>query len=291
MMQRGWSVSLRVLPSVILTLSFLILFSTCGQESAKWYGTVEEVGGVIVVENPKEPMYGADIIKIEEELTIGEAGGREEYLFENLWFIVVDDRERIFISEGAGNRAHIHTFGWPIGAVPPHDRRDEFGPFPTSDGIMAELDFKDTENYDYWTIRKDGSFFLLKALFEEKRDPSKLFFDTRIIRITEVLLYAIRLYSGLNVISNTNLTLRIRHGGLIGRELSVAGTRVLWEGRKSKMDEITYEITASIANIEARLVDYVEEFVRPLFVVFDFAEIERGPIEEIVNNYIKGKAT
>ena len=67
----------RVLPSVILALSILILFSTCGQQTTRWYGTVEEVGGVTVVENPKEPMYRADIIKIEEELAIGEAGGRE----------------------------------------------------------------------------------------------------------------------------------------------------------------------------------------------------------------------
>jgi hypothetical protein len=68
------------------------------------------VDGVTIVKNPNEPMCGEDAIKIEEELTIGEAEGREEYLFENLWWIVVDDKDRIFISEGAGNRAHIKVF-------------------------------------------------------------------------------------------------------------------------------------------------------------------------------------
>ncbi len=67
----------RVLPSVILALSILILFSTCRQQNEDWQGTIEEMDGVTVVKNPKEPMYEEDIIKIEEELAIGEAGGRE----------------------------------------------------------------------------------------------------------------------------------------------------------------------------------------------------------------------
>ncbi len=101
----------RIIPVPLITLfSFFILCTACAQPKAEWQGTIEEMDGVTVVKNPKEPMYEEDIIKIEEELTIGEAGGREEYLFENLWFIVVDDRERIFISEGAGNRAHIKVF-------------------------------------------------------------------------------------------------------------------------------------------------------------------------------------
>jgi len=95
---------------IVLFLSVFTMLVSCQKQKAAWKGTIEEVDGVTIVKNPKEPMYGRDAIKIEEELTIGEAEGREEYLFENLWWIVVDDKDRIFISEGAGNRAHIKVF-------------------------------------------------------------------------------------------------------------------------------------------------------------------------------------
>ena len=95
---------------IVLSISVLMMLVSCQQQKAEWKGTIENVDGVTIIKNPKEPMYGEDAIKIEEELTIGEAEGREEYLFENLWWIVVDDKNRIFISEGAGNRAHIKVF-------------------------------------------------------------------------------------------------------------------------------------------------------------------------------------
>ena len=62
----------------ILLLIFSILLISCSQQKTGWKGTIEEIDGVTVVKNPIEPMYGEDVFSLEEELTIGEAEGREE---------------------------------------------------------------------------------------------------------------------------------------------------------------------------------------------------------------------
>jgi len=63
---------------IIIFLLVLIVFVSCQKQEAEWKGTIEEVDGVTIVKNPKEPMYGQDIFSLEEELSIGEAEGREE---------------------------------------------------------------------------------------------------------------------------------------------------------------------------------------------------------------------
>ena len=66
--------------SIAILLCALIMLVCCSQQKTEWKGTIEEVDGVTVVKNPKEPMYGEDAISLEEELSIGEAEGREEYM-------------------------------------------------------------------------------------------------------------------------------------------------------------------------------------------------------------------
>lgn len=80
----------------IVFLSLLILFIACGEQEAKWKGTIEEVDGVTIVKNPIEPMYGEDVFVLEEELTIGEADGPKEYMFSSLRYLTVDDRGYIY---------------------------------------------------------------------------------------------------------------------------------------------------------------------------------------------------
>lgn len=96
--------------SIGLLIFALIVTSSCTKNKTEWQGIIEEVGGVTVVRNPEEPMYGEDVFSLEEELSIGEIDGPEEYMFENIRFIITDDRERIYVSEGAGNLTHIKVF-------------------------------------------------------------------------------------------------------------------------------------------------------------------------------------
>jgi len=94
--------------SIALFLSALLILVSCQQQKAEWKGTIEEVDGVIVVKNPKEPMYGEDVFNLEEELTIGETKGPEEYMFSQIIDVGVDDEESIYILDFL--EAHIKVF-------------------------------------------------------------------------------------------------------------------------------------------------------------------------------------
>jgi hypothetical protein len=190
--------------------------------------------------------------------------------------------------------AQIHTFGWPIGVV--LHNRDEFRPKPKADGIVAEINAEDrstvgARKYDYWTIRKDGSFYLLKSLFEDTRDPNSIFFNTRIVRITEALLYAVRLYTGLKVQPDSHLVIGFRHSGLKGRNISATPNRALGIHGKAIEDEIYTEVDTAIERIEPDLVNLVQGITTPLFVLFDFFQIDKSILEEIVNNFVDGRVT
>ena len=63
--------------STLFIACFFLLVS-CSQQKTKWKGTIEEKDGVIIVKNPREPMYTENVFSLEEELTIGEADGPEE---------------------------------------------------------------------------------------------------------------------------------------------------------------------------------------------------------------------
>jgi len=189
----------------------------------------------------------------------------------------------------ATENAMIHTIGWPIGVVLDNINR----PKPKTDGIVTEINFK--EHYDYWALKKDGTFYLLRSLFEDIYEQGQgcVFFDTRIVQITEALLYAVRLYSNLKVPIDTRILIRIRHGGLEDNILTAGGERqfaVIFP-RKSTEDEVCTQVETTIERIEPDLVDLVQKFIQPLFVVFEFFEIDRKVLEDIVNKFVAGRVT
>jgi len=86
---------------------FLLLVS-CSQQKTEWRGTVEEKDGVTIVKNPKDPMYTENVFSLEEELSIGEADGPEEYMFSRLSNLTVDDRGYIYALDV--NEKHIKVY-------------------------------------------------------------------------------------------------------------------------------------------------------------------------------------
>ena len=44
--------------SIVLSFSVFFMFVSCQKQKAEWKGTIEEVDGVTIIKNPKEPMYG-----------------------------------------------------------------------------------------------------------------------------------------------------------------------------------------------------------------------------------------
>ena len=57
-----------IFPTVVF-LWIIFFFATPVQQEPPWKGTIEEIDGVTVVRNPKEPMYGSEVFHLEEELS------------------------------------------------------------------------------------------------------------------------------------------------------------------------------------------------------------------------------
>ncbi len=89
-------------------IACLFLLVSCNQQKAEWQGTIEEKDGVIIVKNPREPMYPENVFSLEEELSIGEADGPEEYMFSNLRYLAVDDRGYIYALDS--REKHVKVF-------------------------------------------------------------------------------------------------------------------------------------------------------------------------------------
>jgi hypothetical protein len=79
------------------------LLSAGAFESQKpgWNGTIVKEGETTIVNNPKEPMSKSDVLFFNEELSIGKAAAKEEYLFHDIRSpgsnIDIDAQNNIFI--------------------------------------------------------------------------------------------------------------------------------------------------------------------------------------------------
>ncbi len=93
---------------IALFCSAVILLISCGKQRNGWKGTIEEVDGITVVKNPREPMYGNEVFSIEEDLKIGEIQGDENYMFNVIGPLAVDDEGNIYVAD-LGER-HIKVF-------------------------------------------------------------------------------------------------------------------------------------------------------------------------------------
>ncbi|MGB6864753.1 MAG: 6-bladed beta-propeller [Candidatus Aminicenantaceae bacterium] len=93
--------------SVILFLSIFILLTSCGEQKAKWAGTIEEEDGITIVRNPKIPIYSEEVFQLEEDLTIISPED-DELMFQNLTTLVVDESENIYVTDTKAG--HILTF-------------------------------------------------------------------------------------------------------------------------------------------------------------------------------------
>jgi len=94
--------------SIVLFLSTSIMLVSFGGQKAEWKGKIEKENGVIIVKNPKTPMYEEDVFNMEEELSIGEAKGREDYMFSMIVSIDVDNEGNTYVLDI--KERHIKVF-------------------------------------------------------------------------------------------------------------------------------------------------------------------------------------
>lgn len=195
----------------------------------------------------------------------------------------------------AANEAQIPTFGWPIGVV--LNNREEYRPRSTADGIVAEIGPEESSGpgkrvtYDYWALRRNGDFFLLQSLFEDMRESGLIYFNTRIVRVTETFLYCARLYNRLGIPNTSTVNISIVHGGLKNRVLTSVGGRHLFQNYTTTENEVRATVSPKLLTIETNLVNLVKEVLSPLFMVFDYFEPSDSVYADIVNNFVAGRTS
>ena len=83
--------------SICLLVLALSTFPGCQRKSSGWKGTIERRGLTVVVKNPRTPLYGPEILRLEKDLTIGKAEGEKEYILSSIGGIAVDSENRVYI--------------------------------------------------------------------------------------------------------------------------------------------------------------------------------------------------
>ncbi|WP_019142558.1 toll/interleukin-1 receptor domain-containing protein [Noviherbaspirillum massiliense] len=191
-------------------------------------------------------------------------------------------------------KSEIHTFGWPIGIT--LDHHDKFRPHPYGDGIRAEI-FTETDSlsgrtsYDYWALRSNADFFLRQCLFEDQRAENAFFFNIRIMRMAEALLFAANLYRHLGVDPATRLSVRVTHRGLAGRKLGSSSSSRHIFPRTAHDDESQVDIVVVLGSIREALAEHVQRIAEPLFMLFDFAQFPPEVYADIVRRFERGEVT
>jgi TIR domain len=188
-------------------------------------------------------------------------------------------------------QSEIQTFGWPIGIL--LENRDEFRPRPYGDGIKAEVSIAGEpggrKSYDYWSLRSNGDFFLLQSLFEDSRKPKEIFFDSRIIRVTESLMFIERLYTKLGVPPESKIEMRVSHAGFKGRALTSASPNRIVFPRTSLEGESSMELVTVLGNMHETRVEDVRRLLAPMFALFDYAQFNLEVFEDIVRSFEAGR--
>ncbi|WNG17106.1 toll/interleukin-1 receptor domain-containing protein [Cystobacter fuscus] len=189
--------------------------------------------------------------------------------------------------------SEIHTFGRPIGMVIPNVAA--YKPKPHMDGIRAEITsgqnaMTKRSLYDYWALRSNGAFFLKQSLFEDQCTKNEIYFDTRIVRVTEALLFALNLYTGLGVAPDAQVSVRVSHHGLANRRLTSATNAYLM----APVDKISHEaechaeIVVVLGQVKERLVEHVTQLTAPMFMLFDYSKIPEQTYTTVVRRFENG---
>jgi len=187
----------------------------------------------------------------------------------------------------AAKYAPINNTGWPIGLY--LNDLEEHRPRARADGIWAEIAMDDLRAYDYWALRRSGDFYTVCRMWEDSEHPDKIWFDHRIARTTELLLYCARLYGHLKVDPSTYVSIHVEYAGLKGRTLSAVDQLRAFtlRPRRTTEDGSDANVRVHLSSIESNLVQLVKQLTTPLFVLFDFFEPSDDTYSGLVNQFVK----
>ncbi len=174
---------------------------------------------------------------------------------------------------------------WPLGQL-----NKLIKIYPKNDGIFFEIkDCLSNNLYLYGYIREDGVLYLIHSLSEDAEEYFKyISCELRIDRIVNALLFSIQFYQNLNIKPNSYLVVGIKHGGLKDRCIVRGLVNVRFHDPTliSTEDESYYEEILMLNKIEEQLSDIVERFSIKLFKLFNFYQVDKKYIDEIVKKII-----
>lgn len=189
------------------------------------------------------------------------------------------------------DKSQIMTFGWPIAVI--FNDSSEYKPTPKSDGIVSDV-LREANGYfgksfDFTYFRKNGQIFITKNIFEDSKFPNTIIPSVRISRTTEILMYVAKYYNYCKLSTDTSINITIKYHGLKERTISFGGYSPLISLgiRQSKENDCVSEITTSLREIESKLPDLVNKILEPLFVLFDFYQIDKNFLFQEVNKFIQ----
>ncbi len=179
----------------------------------------------------------------------------------------------------------INNNKWPLGYL-----NKLIKIFAKNDGIFFEIKDHLSDNlYLYGYIREDGAFYLIHSLFEDANEYfDYIIIKSRIGRIVKALLFSIQFYQDLNIKPNSYLLIGINHGGLKDRCIvhDMVDVRYHDASLVSTEDESYYEEKLILNKIEEQLSDIVERFSIKLFKLFNFYQVDKKYIDEIIKKVI-----
>lgn len=194
----------------------------------------------------------------------------------------------------AARSSQIHTFGWPHGVV--FDTED-WRPRAVPDGIFAEVPLSldhghDRDSYDYWALGSDGRFYLLQSLFEDRQAKGQIWFEIRMKRVAEALMYCGNLYRNLGVPDEARIFVRVTHLNLGDRTLKSTGNWRPLSPRQTSaaVAEVNSELLTSNSDLRQNLSSRVEEVLKGFFVLFDFMDFAPQIYDEVVSEFVNATA-
>ncbi|MBM3331905.1 hypothetical protein FJY68_08675 [candidate division WOR-3 bacterium] len=168
-------------------------------------------------------------------------------------------------------------------------RNGENDPKPTSDGIRAE--FEGFMGYAYWTLRKDGTFYSFDShglAAVDAASANTLYYHRLVHGVTEMFLYANRLYSRLGLGAYDAVSITLGFSGIKGRDLRAPTDRVPFFTRRVASDDpASQTAVVRMRDIEVDLVNKVSQFVSPVLSLFNFFRLEPAQLNEMVETFVR----
>src|SRR4030042_6302134 len=90
-----------------IVILLLLAIAACDGKKAEWQGKVPERDCVVIVSNPKEPLYKNAEITIVQDLKIGVPEGNPEYMFTEITDLDVDDDGNIYAIDLKGDNVRV----------------------------------------------------------------------------------------------------------------------------------------------------------------------------------------